>query len=336
MGYSSQAGQVILRTQTAEGTYEPDTGTDGVAIRLRSGTLGPNRELMIPDPEIGGGRDTVDAYLGTASWGGDYEFYARVDSLTTLLKAALGLCDTATTSGVTTNTITPDDTSDFHGLSIEERIGSGLECFNYTDAVVNTLHLEAEANGYLQGTAGLIAAKQEAGKTPTATPVWDDTPLYVGTNIVLTYGGVSMCVQNFSLDINNNYADDAWCMGGFYLGDLTAAGREITAGFTIREEDSDLWKQAVYGASSATAVGGITTKQALVITATAYEDIVGSTPLTKYSIAITIPKFILTPYAFAVSGDDVIDDDLEGRAVRPAIATPIMTVVTKTGKAEVS
>lgn len=337
MGYSSQAGQVLLRTQAVQGTYQADTGTAGVAMKLRGGSLGPNRDLLVPDPEIGGGRDVVDAYLGAVSWGGDYEFYGRMDGLATLLKSVLGTAAApVTATGVTTHTITPSDAAQLPFLSIEEAIGNGLEVYNYTDAVVNTLHLEAEANGYLQGTAGIIAAKQVAGATKTVAPVWDDTPMVVGTNITVTYNGVTLPAKSFSLDINNNFEDDDFRLGSFYIGDLTPKRREVTASFGIRESSSALWRQATYGVPAATAPGGLTTKQALVITCTTYEDIVGGTPPTKYSLTITIPKFILTPYSLEASGDDIIESDVEGQAVRPVAGTGLMTAVIKTAKATIS
>lgn len=331
MGFSSQSGQVILRTQTVQGTYNADTGTAGVGIKLRGGSLGPNRELLIPDPEIGGGRDVVDANLGTVSWGGDYEFYGRINSLATLLKACLGTAAApVTATGVTTHTITPSDAAQLPFLSIEEKIGSGLETYRYHDAVVNTLHLESDANGYLMGTAGIIAARQLAGATPTVSPVWDETPMYVGSNIVVTYNAISVPAKSFSIDIDNQFEDDDFRLGSFFIGDLTPKRRNITAGFAIRESSSALWRQAVYGTSAATEPGGITTKQELKITISSYEDIPGGTPATKYSIDLTFPKFALTPYSLAVSGDDVIESDLEGQAVRPVAATPIVTAVLKT------
>jgi hypothetical protein len=336
MGYSSQAGAVILRSQTVLGTYNADTGTAGVGIKLRSGSLGANRDLMIPDAEIGGGRDVVDAYLGAVSWAGDYEFYARMDSLTTLLKAALGTAAApVTASGVTTHSITPTDAA-LPYLSIEENIGSALETYRYNDAVVNTLHLEAEANGYLMGTAGIIGAKQLAGAARTATPVWDDTPMTVGTNITVTYNAVTLPAKSFSLDIANNFEDDDFRLGSFYIGDLTAKRREVTATFGIRESSSALWRQATYGTGAATAPGGITTKQQLIITCTTYENISGSTPLTPYSLTITIPNFILKPYTLEASGDDIIESDVEGQAVRPVAGTSLMTAVVKTGKATIA
>jgi hypothetical protein len=337
MGYSSQAGQAILRTQTVAGTYNADTGTAGVGIKLRSGGLGTSRDLLVPDPEIGGGRDVVDAYLGASSWSGDMEFYARMDSLATLLKAALGTAAApVTATGVTTHTITPSDSAQLPLLSIEEAIGNGLEVYRYNDAVVNTLHLEAEANGYLMGTAGIIAAKQVAGAARTASPVWDETPMIVGTNITVTYNAVSLPAKSFSLDINNNFEDDDFRLGSFYLGDLTPKRREVTASFGIRESSSALWRQATYGLPAATEVGGLTTKNQLVITCKTYETIPAGTPLTEYTLTITIPKFTLTPYSLEASGDDIIESDIEGQALRPAAATPLLTAAIKTAKVTIS
>ena len=336
MGFSSQAGHLILKTQAAQGTFDTNLTTSGVGMYLRSGALGTSRELMIPDAEIGGGRDIPNAYLGAAAWSGDYEFYARMDALAVLLKAALGVAAApVTATGVTTHTITPSDLAQLPFLSIQEKIGAGLEVFNYTDCVVNTLHLEADANGYVQGTVGIIAARQIAGVTP-ATPAFDETPMYVGTNTTVTYNAVSLPAKSFSLDINNNFEDDDFRLGSFFLGDLTPKRREITASFGIREGSSSLWRQAVYGTSAATGPGGLVTQSPLVINFQSYEDIPAGTPATKYSLGLTIPKFTLTPYSLSVSGDDVIESDIEGQALRPAAATPILTAVVKTGKATIA
>lgn len=335
MGYSSQSGQVLFATQASQGVFPAGFGAAHTAMKLRSGALGPSRDLLIADPEIGGGRDTSDAYLGAVSYSGDYEFYARLESLPTLLKAVFGSAASATASGVNTHTITPSDSATLPHLAIEEKIGSGLETFQYTDAVVNSLHLEAEANGYLMGTAGLIAKTQLAGATPTGTPSWDNSPMIVGTNITVTLGGVTLPGKSFGFDVNNNHEDDDFRLGSFVLGDLTAKAREVSGSVAIRPSDSALWRRAVNGAAASVSPGGITTKDQMVITATTYEDIVGSAPLTKSSIAITVPKVILEPFALEPSGDDVIENDISWRAVRPSNATPICTVVVKNGLAAI-
>lgn len=332
MGYSSQSGQVLLRTQDDAGVFPTDFGDTAIAMKLRSGSLGPNRDMLVPDPEIGGGRDVTEAYLGAASWGGDYEFYARLESFLTLVRGALGEDPTSTTtSGATLHIFEPTDEATLPYIAIEERIGSGLETYQYTDAVVNTLHLECEANGFLMGTVGLIARKQIAGATATADPEWDESPLLVGTNTVCTLGGASLPAKSFGLDINNNFEDDDFRLGSFFLGDLTAKGREVTGSVAIRPEDSSLWRRAVYGNSTATQVGGLTTKAPLVITSTTYEDIEGATAGTKSSVKVTFPKIVLEPYALEPSGDDIIENDISWRAIRPQVGTPICTIEVKCG-----
>lgn len=336
MGYSSQAGQVILRKQAVKGTLAPDLATAGVSLLLRSGALGSNRELLIPDPEIGGGRDVTNAYLGAVSWSGDYDMYARMDAIASLLQGALGEVTTdATGAPVHVHTIEPVDSSTLPFFSIQEAIGDGLEVYQFVDAVVNTLHLEVDANGYLIATAGFIGARQTAGVTRTdGTALRDDTPMIVGTNCQVTFGGVTLPAKSFSLDINNNFEDDDFRMGSLYLGDLTAKRREVTASFGVRHNDSALWRQATYGAAAATVPQGTTVKSELVLTCESYEVI--PTSAVKYGIEITIPSYILTPFSFEASGDDILENDIEGQALRPSLATPILTAVVTTEKATVS
>lgn len=331
MGYSSQAGSVAFMTQATPDLFPATFDTVSTAMKLRSGQLSVNRELLTTDPEIGGGRDTVDAYLGAVAYAGDYEFYARLEALTTLLKAGFGTGVSATTTGVSTHTFTPLDNATLPFLAVQENIGGGLEKYNYTDAVVNTLHFECDANGFLMGTAGLIARKQVAGVTVDPTPDFDDSFLIVGTNIAITYGGVTLPAKSFSFDMTNNFEDDDFRLGSFFLGDLTAKSREFTGSIAIRPADSALWRKAVNGAAAATVPGGLTNKEALVITMTTYEDIVAGTPLTKSSLSLTLPKVALEPYALEQSGDDVIENDINWRGLRPLQATPACTAVIKNG-----
>ena len=335
MGYSSQAGQLLLRTQAVAGVLQADLATAGVGMKIMSGSLAPSRELMLPDPEIGGGRDRSDAYLGGVSWSGDYEFYVRMRSLLTLLNASFGTVATAAvgTAGANEHTFTPSDGAQLPFLSIEEAIGNGLETYNYVDAVVNTIHLEAEPSGYLSGTAGVIARTQTAGVARTPDPEWDEGPMTVGTNIFVTYNGVTVPAKSFSFDLNNNFEDDDYRLGSFYIGDLTPKGREVTAGFSIRESSSAMWRQAVYGTPGATAPGGITTKAPLVITCQTYEQIAGSNPLVTERLTLTLPKFALTPYSLDASGDDIIESDIEGSALRPAPGTPVCTAAVRVASA---
>lgn len=342
MGFNSQSGSVTFRTQAVAGTYQADTLTAGVGALLRSGALGTNRDLLVPEAEIGGGRDVVNAYLGSASFSGEYAFYVRMELLKTLFKGAFGTATPATTTGLTTTTSTPVDNAPLPFLSVHEEIaGSGVggnqwETFNYNDAYVNTLALSADANAYFMGTVGLIAKGQVAGATAGSATTIDNTPLTVATNIAITYNAVTLPAKSFSLSFTNNIDDSDFRLGSFFLGDLTPKRRELTASFTIRETSSALWRQATYGLSSATSVGGLPTKQALVISAQTYENIAGATPNTPYGLTLTIPNYILSPYTASVSGDDILDSGIDGRALRPAIGTPLATAVIKGGTATVA
>lgn len=330
VAFNSQAGAIVVGTQSAEGTPNSTLLTSGLGLRLTSGSLAGNRELLVTDPEIGGGRDTSDAYLGAVSFAGDYEFYARFRTLSFFLYHCLGVKSTAAVAGDATtikkHTITPVDSGTLPLMTVYERISSNLERFLYTDAVVNTFHLEAEANGFMTGTAGLIAKNGTPGATAVdPTTIMDNTSLSVGTNITLSYDGVTVPAKSFQLDINNNIEDDDFRLGSFFLGDLTAKSREVTASMNIRHKDATMMKQALFGTPSATAVGGLTTKKELKITIQSYEDVPGSTAGTKFSLELSLPKTIFTPFAFEPSGDDILESDIEMTAVRPDLATPVIT-----------
>lgn len=446
MGFSSQAGHVAFMKQAVAGTFPAGFNGSSIAMKTRSGQLSANRDLLIPDPEIGGGRDIADAYLGAVVFAGDIEFYARFNALMTLLYAAFGVAAVkspggtpethtlsitgsptggtftitfgaettaaipynataaqvqsalealagiapgdvyvtggplpttaltlvwggtklgnvsqptttdsltggttpatafATTTagtdfvGAASHTFIPSDAAQLPFLAVEERIGAGLEVFHYTDAVVNTLHFEAEANGYLMGTAGLIAKKQVAGASPIdAAAYFDNLPMVVGTNITVTYNSVSLPAKSFSFDLNNNFEDDDFRLGSFYVGDLTPKRREVGFGFTIREQDSALWRQAVYGTSGATEAGGVTTKAPLSIKMETYEAIPGATPSTlKYSLTLDAGQVALEPYTLEVSGDDIIDSDLTMHGLRPFQNLPIVKATVVTNKTTVN
>lgn len=339
MGFVAQSGSVGFKTQAVKGTFlNPGAvaPNDGVFIFYRSGALGGNRDLMTPDPEIGGSRDIPDAQLGPISYSGEFDMYARMDSLPTFARGVLGTeAVTGTSLLGYTHTITPGDTLPW--LSVEEKIGNGYETFKYTDAKVNTLHLEADAGGYLMATAGLIALKQElTTATAVASQRRDASPLVVGTNITVAWNGVTLPAKSFSMDINNNLEDDDFRLGSLFLGDLTEKRREVTMGVTIRPNDATLWKTAMWGGPSATVPLGQSFKDDVLVTIATYEDIPGANAGVKYTTTITIPVATIAPFSLDPSGDDVIEHDIEIRALRPSLATAIVTMAIKNSYATVA
>lgn len=340
MGLLSQEGSVGIKTQAAKGTYASPGASapdQGVFFRIRSGALGGNRDLLIPDPEIGGNRDIPGAALGPIAFSGEYDFYGRMEMMATLLYGALGT-KAAPTGDATTgysHAITPGNALPW--LSVEENIAGSFQTFGYTDAKVNTLHFEADANGYFMGTAGLIALTQTT-ETPTvaADKRTDTSPLLVGTNVAVKLGGATLPAKSFSFDVNNNLEDDDFRLGSLFLGDLTEKRRELTMSVTIRPENANLWKEATWGAVGAAAPQGQPTYDNVSITVSSYEDIPGTTPAAKYSLTLTIPSVVLTPFTVDPSGDDVLEHDIEIQAVRPDPDVDLVTATVVNSYAEVA
>lgn len=125
MGYTSQQGQVGFGLQSVKGTPVAATRF----ARLRRGALSSNRDLMIPDPEIGGNRDVPQAYLGPIAYSGSYEFYARMQIVALFLRGALGTVASTTTSGqseVQTITINGSPTGGTYTLSYRGQTTTAL------------------------------------------------------------------------------------------------------------------------------------------------------------------------------------------------------------------
>ena len=333
----SQEGQVGFKTQAAAGTYlDPGAAApnDGYFVPIQSGSLAGQVDLLTPDAEIGGNRDIADAVRGPISFAGTYDWYSRWKALAFFFKAGLGSVATVTagttegTDLIGTHTITPIDTGELPFVSIEEAIGGSLEVFNYTDAKLNELHLEADADGFFMGNSSWIAKTQTSGNTKTAAPRWDTTPLTIGTQIDITIGGSTFCVRDFSFDLSNNLEDGVFCLGSDTVSTITEKRRDVTMSMTVRPENINLWKQAVYGSTVATShTSGLAVKQAVVVTITSSEDLGTGLVGTKFSATLTFPQVAIEPFELEPSGDDVLEWGLDLRALRPAPAVGIMTAV---------
>lgn len=439
MGFGSQSGQVGFGIQSAQGTAVAATRF----ARLRGGSLGGERELMIPDAEIGGSRDIPGAYLGPVAYAGDLDFYPRPQMVALLLKAALGVSSSSVVAGtneiqtitmtgtptggtftlsfkgqttapivfgatsavvvtaltaltgigagnvtgtggpfpttavvitfagalaatdaplitsnvsaltggttpavtavgttpgvgsIGTHVITPGDTVPW--LTIEERISNQFESYKYTDAKVNTFKLECEATGYLMGSAGIVAISQSSGFAAQATPVWDTTPMMVGGQVTVSFGGVALPAKSFSLDINNNLETDDFRLGSLTLGGIVEKRRELKMGVSYRPNDSTLWKAAMYGATGLTAPqAGPAYSGAVNINIKTFETIGDVVLGTPYSINIDIPACVVAPFKVSPSGDDAIGNDIELTPIRPNANVPIMTATVVNNLATVS
>lgn len=328
--YQSQLGQMGFKKQTAAGSAATLAAAAPTRwLKIKSSTVGPDRTLMIPDPEIqgAGGRDIPKPYLGPATFSGDYDFYARSEALPLALYGALGgggAVPTGTALLGYTHTFTTADTLPY--FTIQEQLGSGFDVFQYVDAQFNSLHLEAAADGYVSGKLGVAALAQTAGVTPTATPGFDGTPLLVGTNTTVTLNAASVNAASFSFDMNNNLEFNHFVLGSLVPDGITPKRREITGNITLRPQSNALFRQAMYGNSSATAITGNVTVQQMIITATTYEIISGATSA-LYTTTITLPEVILKPFKPTVNQDDVMEHSIDFQVAKIAAANSVTITV---------
>lgn len=319
MAFNSQSGQVGFGLQTVAGT--PVAASQ--FYRMRSGSMGIERELLIPDPEIGGNRDVNSALLGPVAYVGDYEFYPRSLMIAQLLYAVMGSQSTTNNTTYGTHELTPGTTIPW--LTIEETIGNDFETIQYSDCKVNTLRMEADAAGYLMGSCNIIGKTSLTGFSKNGTPTWDNNPLFVGSSVDITLGGASFPGKTFSFELSNNLESDDFVLGSIELDQITEKRRSLTCGFSIRPSDSTRWKAAMHGATGQTTPqAGAAFEQALVIDINTYENISGAA--TPHNINISIPNAVIAPYSATPSGDDTLQTDFEVTGIRPAAGTPLVTV----------
>lgn len=159
MGYTSQQGQVGFAVQSLKGTPVAATRF----ARVRSGSLGGTRDLLIPDPEVGGNRDVPQAYLGPIAYAGGYEFYARSEMLAILARGAFGTVNSSTVAGtseVQTITITGVPTGGTFRLAYRGQVTAAIN-FDANaaaiDAALEALSLIGAGNVVVAGTGPFTA-----------------------------------------------------------------------------------------------------------------------------------------------------------------------------------
>lgn len=186
------------------------------------------------------------------------------------------------------------------------------------------------------GTVTMNALSQSSGNTRTASPsTFDLTPMMVGSNCYIQWNGANLPAKSMSFDVSNNHENDDFRLGSVFLGDLTEKRREITCGATIRPEDADLWKTAMYGSAAATsAQAGAVVKDDIKLVMSSYEIIAGAAAQ-KYTIQVDIPLGSIKPFSLSPSGDDIIQHDMSFQALRPNPGTAAMTVTVKTNLAAI-
>lgn len=330
--YMSEEGYIGLGRQTGSGASNYKTPSSYMYVK--SCDIGPESDLMIPDPEIGTGRDITEAYVGPVKYTGKIEFDLRPNAFGYLLLAATGA---VTSSGIAGQTGAYGHTFTFQNnlipLSIEKKIGDGLENIGYIDSKVNSLHIECAAGEFVTGSADILALDEVSGKTiQTTTFGTDPIFTYDGGSVVLE--GSPISVKSLSFDINNNLVDDDFRIGSRKLQSSEEKRRELSASVDIVPTDYNTFRKTYYGSTSATTSSGTgvqDTYSGSLFAKFSTAKSVANGLTQKYEMEINIPKAIFRTAPLPVSGDEMIVETLEMLPVKGT--QDISTIVIRNGKA---
>jgi len=310
MGFNYQTGAMGLGRQTSQGT--PVAAQDW--LKFLSGGMGVDRELIISDPEIGGGRDIDEGtiYPGGVGASGSYEHIVKPNVLGHFILGALGAVSSSALSGAAyEHTFTPAATLPWY--TILERISETYETFRTTDCKVNSLELTCDANDYLKATAEIFGITPESDVS-IGSPSPETTPPFLYGGATITIDGSSFLPKTVGISLTNNLEDDDFRVGSLYRGDLSEKRRELTLSATIRPANSDLFKKAVWGSATASLAQNTKSNIAVTYKWESYE-VIGTTAY-KYRLELAIPVAVIVPFRTEPSGDDILEHDLEIQAAK--------------------
>lgn len=325
MVFMSEEGYVGLAKQIVSGGRV----TPAHFLYVNSVAIDPEESLLIPDPEIGSGRDIVDAFVGPIKWTGSLEFNLRPEAFGLLLLGATGAVTSSGINGDAKGHLFTFE-NDLIPLSIEKRVGDGLEVFAYTDTKINTLRIECAAGELATGSAEVIAITEESDIAESVES-FETAPIFTWAGGSITIDSEEIPVKNFSFEINNNLVDDDFRIGQRKLGSLTEKRRELTASFDIVPLTSDTYKKAVYGSTGASSVSGNqqTFSAAVHIKLESADGVYVPGTSQKYEFELDIPKAIFRSAPLPTSGDDLIVQTLEMLPIKGTEA--IATIVLRNG-----
>lgn len=321
--------QVGFGLQTLEGTSVAPTKF----LKVLSGGLGYQGELNEPEPEIGGSRGISDVRRGNVHYGGDYGFYFRPEDIGLLIYAATGGAITTTQPNATGN-----PTVYLHAfsmanilplLTVQQKVGSAYDTWKYTDTKINSLGLELGAGGYFRGSCNCIAKDEAGGETSAAATYEDRQLMAAGPDVTLTWDAATLPASSFGFSLDNGLATDDFRLTSIGLATIDEGRRKVGGTVKVRPQDKNLYRQAAYGATTATTPSGVVYKGAMVFKIQSADIITVGQP-EKYFIEITFPKAVIGPFPVGFSGDSPIEHDLQLMALAGTVAECTIKLQNKT------
>lgn len=234
--------------------------------------------MLAAEGEIGAGRDITQIVPGGFSSAGALNGNLRARAAATFLDGALGsvantpINTTSTPHTDAYDTYSPTDAQPFY--TIEKRVGTTgtqLLTLQYTDCMINTLSIAANAGALSTFSAGVMTAGENYISSPIVddtltgqpfsyTPTTNDLLVFHGGRIQVADVGSSLVendqFQSLEIAINNNIQGDEYTIRpSRFLHSFTEGIRDVEANMTLVFNDYHQYQQYTYGATGRTTPG---------------------------------------------------------------------------------
>lgn len=194
-------------------------------------------------PPTATGRTKRDRITGPKKFGGPIDTPVFAVGATTLLYYGLGTCTTTTNTPTTAHNqhvLTKGKTLPFFRAAI----GRDLAEHQYVGGIVGGFTLDYSPSEVLMASFDVMFRRE---LSPLGTLKTDSEasffPAYSTTE--RTFGGVEVateidgvdagdCFESATISVENNVADDAYCLGSAYLSAGIVAGLEVTGSFDLQ------------------------------------------------------------------------------------------------------
>jgi hypothetical protein len=247
-GLSGKSAWIAGAKQTAKGVAATDPTFKNA---FSGGNIAPVLETDRLS-ETDSSRDQSAAYITTSGVEGSPELYVRPESLGFYLAGVLGSVVTTGTTNFT-HVMKPGQVLPWY--TFWKNIGGADGLYEkYTDCIVGSLSISAEAGAPLTATAGIQGLTPERLTTDPAVAVDMDSDTVFNFNkaAVSLGGGPTRLVRSFELTVENNVerqqTDDVVPY------DISFGQREISLGFDMLFENLDEYNKFYYGGSAGTQI----------------------------------------------------------------------------------
>lgn len=312
-GLSGNTAWLMAAKQASKGTAATVAANTTFKNPFAGGNIGPVRETDNLE-ETDSSRDRGIAYVTTSGVEGEPELYVRDGSIGFWLFAALG---TSVPTGIGpnyTHTQTPANTIPYITVWKNQ---SDVLYERYTDCMVSSISVSAEAGQPLSATVGL------QGRTPTRlttnpdagnlAPI-DNSAVYSFNEASIQLGGgATSLISSFELTLENNVTRQQTDDVTPY--DVVPGTREVSLGFDMIFENLDEYNKFHYGGAAGTTISSniFTTSADFTFTKGANNEIKFTLPSIAYE------EFPVEPDP---GGDPIV---VSARAVAQRGASPVLT-----------